>query len=56
MLYIIANIIGLTVHPFYFAIPLMDILKLDQLKTVTQAIWQPKKELGLAFLLLIIIK
>jgi hypothetical protein len=32
--YILAGIIGLTVHPFFFAIHLMDFLKLDQLKTV----------------------
>ena len=34
----------------------MDFLKLDQLKTVIQAIWQPKIELGLAFLLMIIVE
>lgn len=34
----------------------MDFLKLDQLKTVVQAMWQPKIELGLTFLLMIIIQ
>jgi hypothetical protein len=34
MIYIMANILGLVVHPFFFACHLMDFLKLDQLKTV----------------------
>jgi inositol 1,4,5-triphosphate receptor type 3 len=53
-IYIMANIVGLTIHPFFFAFHLMDFLKLEQLKTVIQAIWNPKVELGLSFLLLVI--
>ncbi|CAD8133483.1 unnamed protein product [Paramecium octaurelia] len=54
--YILAGIVGLAAHPFFFCVHLMDFLKLDQLKTVVQAIWKPKVELGLALMLLIIIE
>jgi len=53
-IYIIAGIVGLTVHPFFFAFHLMDFLKLDQLKTVMQAIWNPRVEILLALVLLAI--
>lgn len=54
--YILAGIVGLAAHPFLFCVHLMDFLKLDQLKTVVQAMWQPKVELGLALMLLIILE
>lgn len=34
----------------------MDFFKIEQLKTVVQAIWYPKAELGLALLLMVIIQ
>ncbi|CAK68868.1 unnamed protein product (macronuclear) [Paramecium tetraurelia] len=55
-IYIIAGIVGLTVHPFFFAFHLMDFLKLEQLKTVLDAIWGPRQEIGLALLLLAVIE
>ncbi|CAD8153241.1 unnamed protein product [Paramecium pentaurelia] len=55
-IYIIAGIVGLTVHPFFFAFHLMDFLKLEQLKTVLDAIWGPREEIGLALLLLAVIE
>lgn len=55
-IYIIAGIVGLAVHPFFFAFHLMGFLKLEQLKTVIQAIWNPRKEMGLALLLLTIME
>jgi inositol 1,4,5-triphosphate receptor type 3 len=55
-IYIIAGIVGLTVHPFFFAFHLMDFLKLEQLKTVLDAMWRPREEIGLALLLLSVIE
>ncbi|CAK81773.1 unnamed protein product (macronuclear) [Paramecium tetraurelia] len=55
-IYIIAGIVGLTVHPFFFAFHLMDFLKLEQLKTVLDAIWGPRQEIGLALLLLAVVE
>jgi inositol 1,4,5-triphosphate receptor type 3 len=54
--YIGAGIMGLVVHPFLFVILMMDILKLDQLKTVILAMYQPRYELALAFILMFIIQ
>jgi hypothetical protein len=54
--YIMAGIVGLILHPFLFAFHLMDFLKLDQLKTVVKAIYQPRIELGLALMLMIILE
>jgi inositol 1,4,5-triphosphate receptor type 3 len=34
----------------------MDFFKLEQLKTVIQAIWKPRVEMGLALLLMVIIE
>lgn len=53
--YILAGIVGLTIHPFFFAFHLMDFMKLEQLKTVVKAIWEPKIEIMLALLLLVIV-
>jgi hypothetical protein len=55
-IYILANIIGLTIHPFLFAFHLMDLLKLEQLRAVVQAVWYPRAELVLALLLLTIVE
>lgn len=51
-----ANIVGLIVHPFYFAFHLLDFLRVEQLKTVVQAMWVPRVELFLALSLIIILE
>jgi hypothetical protein len=55
-IYILANILGLTMHPFLFAFHLVELLKLEQLRAVVQAIWYPRIELILALLLLTIVE
>jgi hypothetical protein len=56
LIYIIALAVGLLIHPFYFAFHLMDFLKLEQLKSVVQAIWHPKIEILLSIMLLLIME
>ena len=54
-LYILANIMGLIYHPFFFAFHLMDILKLQQMQVMVQALWYPRIELLVTLLLILII-
>lgn len=48
-------IIGLIFHPFFFAGLLTDMLRFSVLKNVVRAVYEPRLELGLSFLLFIII-
>ena len=43
ILYIGMAIIGLSVHPFYFAFLLSEFLRTDYLKNVVKAVYLPRK-------------
>ncbi len=49
-------LIGLTYHPFLFAGLLSDFLRFDILTNVVKAIYEPRVELGLSFLLFVILE
>ena len=54
--YIFANIIGLIIHPFFFAFHMLEFLKIKSLQVVVQAIWQPKFKIVCNIVLLLIIE
>ena len=54
MLYILFAIGGLVIHPFLFCFQLTDFLRIDLLKNVVKAVWIPRKQLLLTFLVFIL--
>ncbi|KRX02872.1 hypothetical protein PPERSA_04075 [Pseudocohnilembus persalinus] len=55
MVYIVIIVLGLLVHPFFFGILTLDMLRSRTLKSVVQAIWYPIDTMGLTFLLFLIV-
>ncbi|EGR27785.1 MIR domain protein, partial [Ichthyophthirius multifiliis] len=53
---LIFALLGLTYHPFLFGGLLFDFLRFDILSNVVKAIYEPKIELGLSFLLFVILE
>jgi len=56
IIYIIMNVSGLGVHPFFFVFNLTDFLRIDQLKNVVKAVWIPRKQLLLTLFLFILVE
>ena len=54
--YIAFIVFGLTVHPFFFVFHLTDFLRIEHLKNVIKAVWKPKLQLGLTFLVFILVE
>lgn len=54
ILYILFAIGGLAIHPFLFAFQLTDFLRIGLLKNVVKAVWIPKKQLFLTFVVFIL--
>lgn len=54
-IYIVVSILGLTIHPFFYAFLLAEIFKLEELKYVINALWKAKYELFFAVILMLII-
>ena len=55
-IYIMFVVVGLTLHPFFFAFTLTDFLRTEYLKNVVKAVWQPRRELMLSLILFIILE
>ncbi len=55
-IYIGFVVVGLTVHPFFFAFTMTDFLRTEYLKNVVRAVWQPRRELMLTLVLFIILE
>lgn len=55
-LYIIFLILGLSVHPFFYAFHLADFLRISILKNVIKAIWNPKYQLFLTFVFFVLVE
>ena len=54
--YGVLAVIGTVVHPFFFAFHLTEILfRYPTLKNVIKAVWEPRKSLGLTFILYLIL-
>ena len=49
-------ILGLTIHPFIFVFLLADFLRIATLKIVVKAIWISKGQMGLTFLVFILVE
>lgn len=56
IIYILMIMSGLGIHPFFFVFNLSDIFRIDELKNVIQSVWIPRKQLLLAFFLLILVE
>lgn len=54
--YMFVGILGLSVHPFLYAVCLVEILRLDILKIVVKAFWNPIKEISFVIILFMIIQ
>lgn len=54
--YMFVGILGLSVHPFLYAVCLVEILRLDILKIVVKAFWNPIKEIAFVIILFVIIQ
>lgn len=47
---------GIVIHPFLFAFSLTDFLRTGDLKNVVKAIYEPRVELALSFILFLVIE
>lgn len=56
MIYMIMNVSSLAIHPFLFSFNLSDFLNIDILKSMLQAIWIPKKQLLLTFMVFLLVE
>jgi hypothetical protein len=52
--FMVLVVFGLVIHPFFFVFCLIDFLRIDVLKNVVKAIYNPLNELGLSFMLFMI--
>jgi len=53
-LFIVVAILGLVVHPFFFVIQLFDVLRNEILKNVVKAVWDPRVQLLLTFIVFLL--
>lgn len=56
MFYIAFLILGLAYHPFFYAFHLCDFLRISILKNVLKAIWNPKKQILLTLVVLMLVE
>ena len=56
VLYIAFALLGLLLHPFFFAFHLSNFLRIGVLTSVVKAIWIPRKQLFLTFVFFILIE
>lgn len=56
LLYLVFIILGLTVHPFFYAFHLTDFLRIAILKNVLKAIWNPKMQILLTLVFFILVE
>lgn len=54
--YMATVILGVIIHPFLFAFSLTDFLRTGDLKNVVKAIWNPRTELSLSFILFLVLE
>ena len=50
------NVSSLAIHPFLFSFNLSDFLNIDILKSMLQAVWIPKKQLLLTFMVFLLVE
>lgn len=53
--YMALVVLGLVIHPFIYGILTLDMLRSKTLRSVVQAIWYPRKVMGLTFILFLLI-
>ena len=56
ILYIIFIILGLSIHPFFYAFHLTDFLRISILKNVLRAIWNPKTQIFLTLVFFVLVE
>lgn len=55
-LYMSFCVIGLVVHPFFFGFLTVDFLRFKILKNVVKAVWEPRVDMGLTFMIFLLIE
>lgn len=56
LVYMALIIMGIVIHPFLFVATMADLLRTEDLKNVVKAAYNPRTELGLSFILFLVIE